>query len=41
MADLYLDGKVREIVAYIETDTVTTHLVMPRVALQAGKLTAT
>jgi hypothetical protein len=40
VADLYLDGKVREIVAYNETDAVTTHLVMLRVALQAGKLTA-
>ena len=39
-ADLYLDGKVCEIVEYNETDAVTTHLVMLRVAYQAGKLTA-
>jgi len=40
VADLYLAGKVSEIVAYNETDAVTTHLAMLRVAYQAGKLTA-
>ncbi len=38
VADLYLDGRIQEIVEYNETDAVTTHLLMLRLALHAGQL---
>lgn len=38
VAQVYLVGKVREIVAYNETDALTTHLLMLRVALTGGFL---
>lgn len=40
VAGLYLDGRVNEIVEYNETDAVTTHLLMLRIALHAGQLTS-
>lgn len=39
VADLYLDGRVAEILQYNETDAVTTHLLMLRLAHVAGHLT--
>ena len=38
MADLYLDGRLAEILRYNETDAVTTHLLMLRVAHVTGFL---
>ena len=38
VAQMYLAGKVRDIVAYNETDALTTHLLMLRVALTGGFL---
>jgi len=39
VAELYLAGKIGEIVEYNETDAVTTHLVMLRIGLHTGLLT--
>ena len=38
VAEMYLNGQIKEIVEYNETDAVTTHLLMLRVALHAGQL---
>ena len=40
VANLYLDGRIADIVEYNETDAVTTHLLMLRIAFVAGKLDA-
>jgi len=36
VTELYLAGKIGEIVEYNETDAVTTHLVMLRIGLHTG-----
>lgn len=38
VADLFLQGNIRRIVEYNETDALTTHLIALRLALHAGKL---
>ena len=40
VADLYLEGKEREIVEYNQLDALTTHLVMLKIAFHSGRLGA-